>query len=51
MYEDLKGELATWGRPDMFEPISSRGMPEECRTFHEVKQFADGFFQLPDDLF
>lgn len=49
--EDLKGELATWGRPDMFEPISSRGMPEECRTFHEVKQFADGFFQLPDDLF
>lgn len=49
--EDLKGELATWGRTDLFTSMSSRSVPEHCTTFHEIRQCANGFFDMPDDLF
>lgn len=49
--EDLKNEMHVWGRADMFEPVSSRSIPEHCKTFHEIKQATSGFFNMPDDLF
>ena len=49
--EDLKSELATWGRADMFTPMSRRAVPEHCTSFHEIRQCANGFFDMPDDLF
>lgn len=49
--EDLKRELAVWGRSDMFTPASSRSVPDHCSTFHEIKQATNGFFNMPDDLF
>ena len=49
--EDLKSELATWGRADMFTPMSRRAIPEHCTSFHEIRQCANGFFDMPDDLF
>lgn len=49
--EDLKRELGVWGRADMFKPVSARSIPENASTFHEIRQAANGFFILPDDLF
>ena len=50
-HEDLKRELAVWGRGDMFAPASSRSVPDHCSTFHEIRQATNGFFDMPDDLF
>ena len=49
--EDLKKPLAVWGRKDLFTPVKARNVPEHCTTFHEVRQAAGGFFDMPDDLF
>lgn len=49
--EDLKDSLATWGRADMFKPMNARSIPDHCKTYHEIRQCANGFFDMPDDLF
>ena len=49
--EDLKQQLKVWNRPDMFTPLNSRNVPDNCQTFHEIKQATNGFFNMPDDLF
>lgn len=49
--EDLKKQLAVWGRKDLFTPMKARNVPDHCETFHEVRQAAGGFFDMPDDLF
>lgn len=49
--EDLKSQLSVWGREDMFAAARERNVPEHCNTFHEIKQAAGGFFEMPDDLF
>lgn len=49
--EDVKKELRVWRRDDMFTKINSRLIPTTCKTFHEIKKAAGGFFSLPDDLF